>query len=43
MAWKRLSKAWDFFDAAAEEQGVTVVYQGNAARFRPSRSCCTAH
>ena len=25
-----LRKAWDFFDAAAEEQGVTVAYQGNA-------------
>ena len=25
-----LRKAWDFFDAAAEERGVTVAYRGNA-------------
>ena len=25
-----LRRAWDFFDAAAEERGVTVAYRGNA-------------
>ena len=30
-AREALEKAWDFFDAAAEEQGVSVAYQGNGA------------